>query len=189
MGIIALLNPLVRVNGALKSEITIGNKILKTPSPISKIKGTLDFNIICDNIELEKVIKAICFDLYSVSGITQKRREKSKQYNLKMRSIDKNYDSLINNVPIIIDPNTEAFYFKIPWKNKRKTYEVLMNQNNKTKVYIRPEDALEFIYELSDKWKKEKDPIETMKSDLKNIIRYFKEEKFDKLYNEFKIEI
>ena len=58
---------------------------------------------------------------------------------------------------------------------------------NKKKVYIRPEDALEFIYEISDKWKQASDPIEKMKEDIRTIIRYFKEEKFDKLQDEFRV--
>lgn len=58
-----------------------------------------------------------------------------------------------------------------------------MSGDNEKKVYIRPEDALEFVYEISDKWKN----IEEMKNDLRTIIRYFKDEKFDKLQNEFKI--
>ena len=60
--------------------------------------------------------------------------------------------------------------------------------NNKKKVYIRPEDALEFVYEISDKWKDKKDPIDCMKSDLRTMIRYFKEEKFDKLQDEFRVD-
>ena len=56
-----------------------------------------------------------------------------------------------------------------------------MNQNNKKNVYIRPEDTLEFIYEMSDKWK----DINQMKEDLRKMIRYFKQEKFDKLYEEY----
>jgi len=62
-----------------------------------------------------------------------------------------------------------------------------MKCDNLKRIYIRPEDALEFIYEICDKWKTQKDPIETMKSDLRRMIRYFKEEKFDKLQNEFGI--
>ena len=62
------------------------------------------------------------------------------------------------------------------------------NNSNKKRVYIRPEDTLEFIYELSDKWKDEKDPLESMKSDLRTMIRYFKEEKFDKLQEEFGVD-
>ena len=66
-----------------------------------------------------------------------------------------------------------------------------MNKNNnegKKRVYIRPEDALEFVYEISDKWKNEKKPIESMKADLRTMIRYFKEEKFDKLHDEFRVD-
>jgi len=53
---------------------------------------------------------------------------------------------------------------------------------------IRTEDALEYLYEISDKWKKEKDPIDSMKADLRTMIRYFKEEKFDKLQDEFRVD-
>ena len=52
---------------------------------------------------------------------------------------------------------------------------------------MKAEDVLEFIYELSDKWKTTKDPIESMQGDLRTMIRYFKEEKFDKLQEEFGI--
>lgn len=62
------------------------------------------------------------------------------------------------------------------------------NNNDKKRIYIRPEDTLEFIYELSDKWKNTQDSIESMKNDLRTMIRYFKEEKFDKLQEEFGIE-
>lgn len=55
-------------------------------------------------------------------------------------------------------------------------------------MFIRPEDVLEFMYEISDKWKKEKDPIETVKTDLRKMIRYFKEEKFNKLHEVFGID-
>jgi len=66
-----------------------------------------------------------------------------------------------------------------------------MSENNgikNKKVYIRPEDALEFVYEISDKWKNKDDPIECMKGDLQTMIRYFKEEKFDKLQDEFRVD-
>lgn len=42
---------------------------------------------------------------------------------------------------------------------------------------IRAEDALEYVYELSDEWK----DIEEMKRDLRSMIRYFKDEKFGTL--------
>lgn len=52
---------------------------------------------------------------------------------------------------------------------------------------ISAEDALEYLYEISDKWVKEKEPIESMKADLRSMIRYFKEEKFDKMQIEFRV--
>ena len=63
-----------------------------------------------------------------------------------------------------------------------------MQRINEKKTYYTPEAVLELLYEISDKWKKEDDPIETMKADLRTIIRYFKEEKFDKLQDEFKVD-
>jgi len=56
------------------------------------------------------------------------------------------------------------------------------------KISIRPEDILEFLYEISDKWKDENDPIKSMKSELRTMIRYFKEEKFNMLHEEFGID-
>jgi len=64
----------------------------------------------------------------------------------------------------------------------------MTEENMEKKIDIGPEDALEYLYEISDKWKKEKDPIESMKADLRTMIRYFKEEKFDKLQDEFRVD-
>ena len=64
----------------------------------------------------------------------------------------------------------------------------MTEENMEKKIDIRPEDALEYLYEISDKWVKEKDPIESMKEDLRTMIRYFKEEKFDKLQTEFRVD-
>ena len=47
---------------------------------------------------------------------------------------------------------------------------------------IRPEDVLEFVYELSNRWK----DFEEMKKDLRSMIRYFKDEKFDNLISLFR---
>lgn len=64
----------------------------------------------------------------------------------------------------------------------------MTEENMEKKIDIGAEDALEFVYEISDKWKKEKDPIESMKAGLRTMIRYFKEEKFDKLQDEFRVD-
>ena len=59
---------------------------------------------------------------------------------------------------------------------------------NKKKVYIRPEDSLEFVYEIVDKYKDAESAekaIEKLKKDMRKMIRYFKEEKFEKLQREF----
>lgn len=51
--------------------------------------------------------------------------------------------------------------------------------------WIDAENTLEFIYELSDKWKDKKDPVESMKADLRTMIRTFKEDKFEKMESHF----
>ncbi|RLF32425.1 MAG: hypothetical protein DRN07_05075 [Thermoplasmata archaeon] len=59
------------------------------------------------------------------------------------------------------------------------------------KVYIRPEDSLEFVYEIMDKYKdtgSADEAIEKLKRDMRKMIRYFKEEKFEKLQREFGVE-
>ena len=59
------------------------------------------------------------------------------------------------------------------------------------RVYIRPEDSLEFVYEILDKYKNVKDPneaIERLKKDMRKMIRYFKDEKFEKLQREFGVD-
>ncbi len=60
------------------------------------------------------------------------------------------------------------------------------------KVYIRPEDSLEFVYEILDKYKDVKsvgEAIESLKKDMRKMIRYFKDEKFEKLQREFGVDL
>jgi len=59
------------------------------------------------------------------------------------------------------------------------------------RIYIRPEDSLEFVYEIVDKYKESKtvdEAIEKLKKDMRKMIRYFKEEKFEKLQREFGVD-
>ena len=59
------------------------------------------------------------------------------------------------------------------------------------RVYIRPEDSLEFVYEILDKYKNANNPdeaIEKLKKDMRKMIRYFKEEKFERLQREFGVD-
>jgi len=53
------------------------------------------------------------------------------------------------------------------------------------KVYIRPEDVAELIYELANKH----NDIDKLKTQIERIIWYLKNEKFDRLHEEFKIEL
>ena len=58
-------------------------------------------------------------------------------------------------------------------------------------MYIRPEDSLEFVYEIMDKYKGAEsadEAIEKLKKDMRKMIRYFKEEKFEKLQREFGVD-
>ena len=64
----------------------------------------------------------------------------------------------------------------------------MTEENMEKKIDIGPEDALEYLYEISDKWKKSDNPIESMKEDLRGMIRYFKEEKFDRMQSEFRVD-
>ncbi len=50
------------------------------------------------------------------------------------------------------------------------------------------EDVLEFLYEISDTWKKDKDPLEKLKETLRSMIRRLKEDKFDKMNQYFLID-
>lgn len=60
-----------------------------------------------------------------------------------------------------------------------------MIEEQKELADMTAEDVLEFVYEISDKWEKEKDPIESIKSNLRTMIRAFKEDKFEKMQNHF----
>ena len=52
---------------------------------------------------------------------------------------------------------------------------------------IRAEDVLEFVYELTTEWEKEKNPTDVMRSDLRSMICIFKEQKFGKLQEKFRV--
>lgn len=58
-------------------------------------------------------------------------------------------------------------------------------------MYIRPEDSLEFVYEILDKYSNAGsagEAIEKLKKDMRKMIRYFKDEKFEKLQQEFGVD-
>jgi len=46
---------------------------------------------------------------------------------------------------------------------------------------MRPEDVLEYLYEISDSWEKASKPIEKAKEDMRTMIRELKEQKFSKM--------
>ena len=61
----------------------------------------------------------------------------------------------------------------------------------KRRICIRPENSLEFVYEIVDKYKELKtvdEAIERLKKDMRKMIRYFEEEKFEKLQREFGVD-
>ena len=118
MGLIATINPLMRVKGATVKEISIGRKHLKTPAYIPKIQKQLDFDLVCSGEMIESKLKALSFDAHTVAEVIRKRKEKAKQYTVEMQSVDADYDNLVSETPTFIDPKTEAFYFRIPWKSK-----------------------------------------------------------------------
>jgi len=55
----------------------------------------------------------------------------------------------------------------------------------RNRVYIRPEDVAEFIYETSKNCK----TVDEIQKQMRRIISYLKEEKFDKLRSEFGVEL
>lgn len=59
----------------------------------------------------------------------------------------------------------------------------LIEEIEERKVWenMRAEDVLEYLFQLSNKWEKEKDPIEAMRDDLRTMISAFKENKFEKM--------
>ena len=58
------------------------------------------------------------------------------------------------------------------------------NKKNGKKVYVRPEDVAELIYEVS----KKVDSLEKLRAQIERILWYLKNEKFDKLQAEFNID-
>lgn len=106
-----LINPLNKVDHASITETEIGEKILYTPTSIPKIKTNMDFDLICTNPYLEEKTSAVCFNINSVKSIYQERRKISAQFTLEMESVDKGSERIFKEVPIIIDPMTELFYY------------------------------------------------------------------------------
>jgi hypothetical protein len=56
--------------------------------------------------------------------------------------------------------------------------------DNKNRVYIRPEDVLELLLDKIEIWK----TIDAIEENLTKMLLYFKEEKFDRLAEEFDLE-
>jgi hypothetical protein len=109
---------LQRTGGTVLSEVSIGAKLLKTPILAPKIKNNWEFRIVCDNIELEQLVSAVVFDIHSANDILRERKMSAPQRNLSLEVADKNYDRLAKEVIQIIDPDTEAFYWNLPIRNK-----------------------------------------------------------------------
>lgn len=59
-------------------------------------------------------------------------------------------------------------------------YKDNMKRENVLKE-IRPGDLLEYLYENSDKWRESENPVESIKTELKEMIKMFKEEKFSRM--------
>ncbi len=58
-------------------------------------------------------------------------------------------------------------------------------------AHITAEDSLEFVYGILDKYKNEESAegaIEPLKKYMRKMIRYFKDEKFEKLQREFGVD-
>ena len=59
------------------------------------------------------------------------------------------------------------------------------DMKNKKKVYIRPEDVLELLLDKIKIWKE----VDIIEENLQKMLWYFKDEKFDRLADEFDLEI
>jgi len=59
-----------------------------------------------------------------------------------------------------------------------------MSGNNDKKVYIRPEDVLELLLDKIKVWKE----VDVIEENITKMLCYFKDEKFDRLAEEFDIE-
>lgn len=114
MQVPVIVSPQRRTHGTVLSEASIGAKTITTPAMAPKVKNAWEFRIVCDNIELEKPVSAVVYDIHSVNSIVRERRLRVGQRNLMMERADKNYDHLLRKIPQIVDPNTEAFYWNLP---------------------------------------------------------------------------
>jgi len=68
----------------------------------------------------------------------------------------------------------------------------LMLKRLEEKNIYQTEYSLEFVYEIVDKYKELKtvdEAIERLKKDMRKMIRYFEEEKFEKLQREFGVDL
>ena len=59
------------------------------------------------------------------------------------------------------------------------------NGNNEKRVYIRPEDVLELLLNKIKIWR----TIDEIEENITKMLLYFKDEKFDRLIDEFDLEI
>jgi len=74
--------------------------------------------------------------------------------------------------------------------NKEYAKEELEHEQELKEVKnMNAEDILEFLYEISDTWKESDNPLEEIRKDLRSMIRTYKEDKFEKMYQFFRIDM
>lgn len=120
----AINNPKIKVVQILeheyirKTRIVFGNKTISTPCYISKIRTAEELDIISDDSKSYKNIQGVFFDIYNVKEVIKKKELNKNQQTIFGTTSDDGYLHLKNNFGIFIDPCTEYFYFKSPYREK-----------------------------------------------------------------------
>ena len=125
-----LVNRLDRCEHALMTETSIGDMYLYTPTPIPKINRICELDLICDSNQIENKPNALSFNIDNVADVMFNRINNFAQLSLDGKRADKKFDFIIKNVPIIIDPRTESFYFKIPKSKNNYVKDGILNLNS-----------------------------------------------------------
>lgn len=122
-----LINRLKRFNHSIITENTIGDKSFFTPSYIPKINNDFDLNVISNTEQVEKELSAICFNIATVSSILSYRRDRARQFNLRMKSTEEKTEYILKAVPVMIDPMSEAFYYDLQFKQNQSYRKKITN--------------------------------------------------------------
>jgi hypothetical protein len=113
MTIQVTVNPLHRIGGVVQSEISVGDKVLRTPNCAPRLKKSIDFGIVCDSTYIERGPNVVVFEIDSIEDMLRDRRSAANQFDLSMKLVDGNFKTMSEETVRIIDPRTEAFYWNL----------------------------------------------------------------------------